>query len=215
MKTSLIRLATLGALSFSLVACTGNSTTSVPQLGNNGLATPLPSNPTIPAGVYTQIELLARPAIKEALESFNNHKVTNKVEPYDTVGDPLYGEIKGTVNLVRPPKPSVGSDYGTALQSILYPNEIAADLSNTTDKASYLGVETGGATGGKFGGRDIADDVVNIDLGAVFGGTLAALKVQPEDNQENNCLSQQSPDQKLQRASQAAGSTFPYLAPPH
>ena len=221
MNKFIISAAALGVLSLGLVACQGKST-SLPTISGvapGSLATPLPSNPTIPAGAYTQIELLARPAIKEALESFNNHKVTNKVEPYDKVNDPLYGEIKGTVNLVRPPKMTAtgAADYGTALQGILYPNEIIADLSNTADKASYLGVETGGATGGKFGGRDIADDVVNIDLGAVFGGTLAALKVQPEDNQENNCLSQQSADQKpsLQRPSQAAVPTFPYVAPPH
>ena len=70
---------------------------------------------------------------------------------------------------------------------MLYPNEIAADLSNTTDKASYLGFETGGATGGKFGGRDIADDVINIDLGADLRQHARQRSgVQPEDNQENN-----------------------------
>ncbi len=89
-------------------------------------------------------------------------------------------------------------------------------MSNTADKASYLGFETGGATGGKFGGRDLADDVINIDLGAVFGNTLVALGLQPEDGQENNCLSQQSPDvETLQRPSQANTGTFPYLSPPH
>ena len=53
-----------------------------------------------------QIELLSRPAIKEALESFNNHKVTNKVEPYvgTAGGDPLQGEIKATVDLFARPR---------------------------------------------------------------------------------------------------------------
>ncbi|GAC1571485.1 MAG: hypothetical protein NVS3B7_01650 [Candidatus Elarobacter sp.] len=215
MKNSIIGLVALGALSLTLAAC-GNNGTSLPQFAP-AFATPLPSNPTTPAGVYTQIELLSRPAIKEALQPFNNHKFTNKVEPYaGSPTDPLQADIKATVNLVRPPNAAAKTDFGTALQGILYPNEIAADLSNTTDKASYLGVETGGATGGKFGGRDIADDVINIDLGAVFGSTLVALKVQPEDNEENNCLSQQSPDVKtLQRPNQANTGTFPYLAPPH
>ncbi len=218
MKTTIIRIAALGVLGLGLAACQGKST-ALPVIGTGGLATPLPTNPTTPTGVYTQIELLSRPAIKEALESFNNHKITNKVEPYaGSPADPLQGEIKATVNLLRPPKttPTGPSDFGATLQSILYPNEMAADLSNTTDKASYLGFETGGATGGKFGGRDIADDVINIDLGAVFGNTLVALKLQPEDNQENNCLSQQSPDVKtLQRPSQANIGVFPYLSPPH
>ncbi len=217
MKTSIIGLVALGALSLGLTACGNNNATTLPVLGNNnGFATPLPTNPSAPSGSYVQIELLSRPAIKEALESFNNHKVTNRVQPYAGTagGDPLQGEIKATVDLLRPPKN--GADFGAALQGVLYPNEMAADLSNTTDKASYLGFETGGATGGKFGGRDIADDVINIDLGAVFGNTLVALKLQPEDGQENNCLSQQSPDQKtLLRPSQANTGTFPYLSPPH
>ncbi len=217
MKNYLIGFVALGALGLGLAGCNGGST-NVPALntGTSALATPLPTNPTTPTGAYVQIELLSRPAIKEALESFNNHKVTNKVQPYAGTagGDPLQGEIKATVDLLRPPKN--GADFGAALQGVLYPNEMAADLSNTTDKASYLGVETGGATGGKFGGRDIADDVINIDLGAVFGNTLVKLGLQPEDNQENVCLSQQSPDMKtLQRPSQASIGVFPYLSPPH
>jgi hypothetical protein len=216
MKTFIFGITALGALGLGLAGCNGGAT-NVPPLntGPSALATPLPANPATPSGAYVQIELLARPAVKEALESFNNHKVTNKVEPYvGSPADPLQGEIKATVDLLRPPKN--GADFGAALQGVLYPNEIAADLSNTTDKASYLGVETGGATGGKFGGRDIADDVINIDLGAIFGNTLVALGLQPEDNQENACLSQQSPDVKtLQRPSQASIGVFPYLSPPH
>jgi hypothetical protein len=216
MKISIIGLAALGTLAVGLAAC-GNNNTSLPVIGNgNGLATPLPTNPPTSTASYVQIELLSRPAVKEALESFNNHKVTNKVEPYAGTagGDPLQGEIKATVDLLRPPKN--GADFGAALQGVLYPNEIAADLSDTADKASYLGFETGGATGGKFGGRDLADDVINTDLGAIFGGTLVKLGLQPEDGQENNCLSQQSPDvATLQRSSQANTGTFPYLSPPH
>jgi len=217
MNKSIIGLLAIGALSAGLTACNSGSSSLPRTGGGGGLASPLPTNPPVSTASYTQIELLSRPAVKEALESFNNHKVTNHVEPYaGSPADPLQAEIKGTVDLVRPPNAAVGSDYGAALQGILYPNEIAVDLSNTTDKASYLGVETGGATGGKFGGRDIADDVINIDLGAVFGGTLAALHVQPEDNEENNCLSQQSPDVKtLQKPSQANTGTFPYLSPQH
>jgi len=215
MKTLIFSITALGALGLGLAGCNGGAT-NVPVLNTGtALATPLPTNPTTPTGAYVQIELLSRPAVKEALESFNNHKVTNKVQPYaGSPTDPLQGEIKATVNLLRPPKGT--SDFGTALQGILYPNEMAADLSNTTDKASYLGFETGGATGGKFGGRDIADDVINIDLGAIFGNTLVKLGLQAEDNQENACLSQQSPDMKtLQRPSQASIGVFPYLAPPH
>ncbi len=217
MKNSIIGLVAIGALGLGLTACNGGAT-SVPAFNTNatGLATPLPTNPTTPAGAYVQIELLSRPAVKEALESFNNHKITNKVEPYvGSPADPLQAEIKTTENTLRPPKSTPGgpADYGTALQKILYPNELAVDLASA-DKASYLGIETGGFTGGKFGGRDVNDDVINIDLGALFGNVLPTLGVPgaPEDNQENACLSSQNTPQ---RPSQAKLATFPYLNLPH
>lgn len=211
MKNTVIRLAAALPLSFALAACNGGST-SVPAFntGSNGLATPQPSNPTTPTGAYVQIELLSRPAVKEAFENFNDHKFTNAVEPYaGSPADPLQAEIKGTEDTLRPPKG--GADYGAALQSVLYPNEYAVNLAST-DAASYLGVETGGATGGKFGGRGITDDVIGISLGAAFGNTLPALGVQPEDNQENNCISKQN---VAINASQKPLGGFPYFAPPH
>ncbi len=214
MKNSILSLAALGALGLGLTACNGGAT-SVPTIGTGGaFATPLPTNPTTPSGAFVQIELLSRPAIKEAFENFNDHKITNKVEPYvGSPADPLQAEIKSTENTLRPPKntPTGPADYGAALQSVLYPNEYAVNLAST-DKASYLGVETGGATGGTFGGRDISDDVINIDLGAAFGNTLSALKVQPDDGQANNCISKQN---VAQAPSQQKLGSFPYFAPPH
>jgi len=211
MKRTIIVLAALAASGLGLAACNGSST-SVPFNGGSAFATPLPTNPTTPAGSYVQIELLARPAVKEALENFNDHKTTNAVEPYaGAPADPLFAEIKSTEDTLRPPNSSLGTDYGAALQSVLYPNEIAVNLGSTTN-ASYLGVETGGATGGTFGGRDLGDDVINISLGALFGNTLSKLGVQKDDGEENACISQQNTPQ---RASQAKIAAFPYLSAPH
>lgn len=214
MKNQLIGLAALGTLSLAFAGCNNNST-SVPQFSTgSAFATPQPTNPTTPTASYVQIELLARPAIKEAFENFNDHKTTNKVQPYaGSPTDPLQAEIKLTEDTLRPPKVvgGVQADYGAALQGVLYPNEIAVNLAST-DKASYLGVETAGATGGTFGGRDLSDDVVSIDLGAAFGTTLSALKLQPDDGQANNCISKQN---VAQGTSQAKSGTFPYLASPH
>ncbi len=194
MKFSIHVLA-IGALGFGLAACGGGA---------------VQSTPIAPAVVqYKQIELLSRPAVKELFEKFVDHQTTNTAEPY---ADPtLQGEIQSFTDALRPPSATLGSDYGKALASILYPNEITADLSQS-GIGSYLGVETGGATGGKFGGRALSDDVIDISLGAVFGNTLAALKVQPEDNQENNCLTK---DNVAMNASQAPTATFPYLHGPH
>jgi hypothetical protein len=192
-----IHLLALGALGFGLAACNSGG----------GAVNTTPIAPA--AKTFTQIELLSRPAVKELFEKFVDHQTSNASEPYADAT--LQGQIKGLTDALRPPNATLGTDYGAALASVLYPNEMTADLSQSGN-ASYLGVETGGATGGKFGGRDISDDVIDISLGAVFGNTLAALHVQPEDNEENNCLTS---DHVTQNATQAKIATFPYLHAPH
>ncbi len=132
------------------------------------------------AASFKQIELLSRPAIKEAFEAFESHDKTNRAEPY---ADPtLKGQIKSFASLFR------STTTASTLQAVLYPNEMLIDLSQNTTKGSYLGVESGGATGSKFGGRELSDDVIDIDLGALFGNTLSALKVIPDDKKEVPCL---------------------------
>jgi hypothetical protein len=197
-----IRILAIGALGFGLAACGGASavnTTPVQNVGTNGTQ-------------YKQIELLSRPAVKELFEKFVDHQTTNAAEPYaDTT---LQGEIQSFTDALRPPSATLGSDYGHALASVLYPNWITADISQT-GAAAYLGNETGGATSAThstFGGRAVTDDVIDISLGAVFGHTLATLHVQPEDNEENNCL---SVDNVTQATTQVPTGTFPYLAVPH
>jgi Domain of unknown function (DUF4331) len=204
-------LAAAATLAIGLIGC-NNSRSVPPGPGNNGgLAAPLPTNPPTSTASFVQIELLARPAVKEVFENFNDHKTTNAVEPYvGSPADPLQAEIKAFEDTVRPPKGPL--DYGATLATILYPNEIAADLSNTTDRASYLGVETGGATGGKFGGRDLSDDVVGISLGALFGNTLSSLGVIGDDGEENAWL---AAEHVAQNPNQAKTTTFPYAAVPH
>jgi hypothetical protein len=206
--------AALAAAVLALAACNSSAVSPPPRGGgSSGYATPLPTNPAATTTSYVQIERWGRPAVKEVFENFNDHKTTNAVEPYaGAPADPLQTEIKATEDTVRPPSASAHSDYGAALQSILYPDAMAADLSDSTDAASYLGIETGGATGGKFGGRAIKDDIVTISLGAMFGNTLAALKVEPEDGEENGCL---TTDNVAIDASQQPASTFPYLSAPH
>ncbi len=159
---------------------------------------------------YGQIELLARPAVKELFEKFVDHQITNVAEPYN---DPtLRGEIHSFTDALRPPKG--GADYGKVLASVLYPNEITVDLSQTGG-AAYLGNETGGATSATkstFGGRAVTDDVIDISLGAVFGKTLPTLGLVADDGQENICLTAQNIAQKPTQVPTAA---FPYLAVPH
>jgi hypothetical protein len=159
-----------------------------------------PTNP--PAGTtYKQIELLSRPAVKEAFEMFEDHNKTNRSEPY---ADPvLKSQIKSFSLMFRSKKTA------DTLQAVLYPNVMKADLSQNTSKAAYLGYETGGATGSKYGGRALDDDVIDISLGALFGNTLSALSLIPDDHKEAPCL---TTDNVAYDKSNT--TTFPYVQAP-
>ena len=113
---------------------------------------------------------------------FEDHNKTNRSEPYD---DPvLQGQILSFAEMFR------SKQWSQTLQAILYPNVMKADLSQNTTTAAYLGYETGGATGSKFGGRALDDDIIDISLGAIFGNTLSALGLIPDDGKEAPCLAQ-------------------------
>jgi hypothetical protein len=156
--------------------------------------------------VYVQEELLSRPAVKELFEKFNQHQYTNQTSPYAdiTIKDAIYDFSRRVVGR--------SAAISGALQSVLYPNELAADLSQS-GPAAYLGVETGGATGGTFGGRGLTDDVVDISLGAVFGNTIPALTGIPDDGKENGCLTNEHVTSG--QGGVQTQSTYPYLAPAH
>jgi len=191
--TTIVALGLAGALVSGCGGGGGNSVTSVPQKH--------------PAG-YVQIERLARPAIKEVFEPFNDHKVSNAAEPYN---DPtIKADIIATEDYVRPPNATLKTDYGATLAGILYPDEYQVDLSQA-GSAGYLGSESGGIYGGKFGGRDLTDDVVGVSLSALFGNALTLIGV-TDDGEENNCLKTEN---LTQRASQTQTATFPYFSAPH
>jgi hypothetical protein len=211
MNTRLIVLTALGALSIGLTSCNGSKAAAFPGANPpSPYATPV-ANPVTPTGTYVQIERLSRPAVKELFENFSDHATTNGLEPYNSGSDPLYTQIKSFTDTVRPPGTAPGApQYGTTIRSILYPDEMSANLASTSATAGYLGVETGLNS---FGGRDPGDDVIGTSLGVVFGNTLSAgLGLLADDGEENNCL---SAEHVTQDASQHRGTTFPYLASPH
>ena len=185
-----------GAFAVALGACSNNKSTP---------SAPVSPTPTGGTQTFQQFERLSRPAVKELFERFVDHQISNAAEPYNDAT--LQASITTFTGAFRAPA------YGTTLAAVLYPDEMAADLSDTTDtKAAYLGLETGGATGSKFGGRDLGDNVIDISLGAVFGSTLSALHLVTDDGKENNCLVSQN---LSQNPSQKNTGSFPYLAPPH
>ncbi len=190
----IIALCAAAAVGIIIAGCSSNSAGF-----NPGGAT----SPAMQPGStkYTQIELLSRPAVKEAFEAFASHDATNRSEPYaDTT---LRSQIKSFALNFRSEKTAA------TLQAVLYPNVMKVDLSQDTTAASYLGYETGGATGSKFGGRALADDVIDISLGALFGNTLSALGLIPDDHKEAPCLTTDNVAYDKMNT-----STFPYVQAP-
>lgn len=188
-------LAAAAVVGVIIAGCTSNSVGFNPAPGPSG-------NPGPPgATMYKQIELLSRPAVKEAFEAFASHDKTNRSEPY---ADPtLKSQIKSFALNFR------SNTTASTLQAVLYPNVMKVDLSQNTTTASYLGAETGGATGSKFGGRALDDDVIDISLGALFGNTLSALGLIPDDRKEAPCLTTDNV-----AYDKANTTSFPYVQAP-
>jgi hypothetical protein len=193
LKTSVGAVAALG---FGLAACSSSPVHLTPQ----------PSAPPA-ATTYTQIERLSRPAVKEVFEPFQDHQISNAVEPYN---DPtIKADIKTTEDALRPP--SATTDYGATLAGLLYPDEYLVNLSGTEAPLSatneyFLGTEL--SNGANFGGRAPNDDVIGLELAALFGNALTAAGV-ADDHEENDCLSAQN--LPAEDPAKKTTSTFPYL----
>jgi hypothetical protein len=161
--------------------------------------------------VPVQIELLSRPAVKELFEKFVDHQTTNAVEPYN---DPtLQGEIQSFTDALRPPECA----RRHRLRQSARRRALSQRRSRSTSRKPAA--RRTSATRPAARPRDaqhlrrtrITDDVIDISLGAVFGKTLSRSGSQPEDNEENNCL---SADNVAQNADAGADGHVPLPARP-
>jgi hypothetical protein len=164
---------------------------------------------------YAQIDRLARPAVNEVFATVanNRHMINDTDNPTDDHTQ-LANDISGFMTNTAGRSAAIT----TVVTSVLVPDTIIADLSQT-GSASYLGVETNGATGGKFGGRKLSDDVVDISLGVIFGNTVPALGLAPDDGKEiatltsDNVSDTTAPKHYLD-GSLGGAPTFPYVGAP-
>jgi|SRR5579871_1588895 len=157
-------------------------------------------------GQYKQIDRLARPAVNElfATVANNRHQVNDEDSPPNDVN-----ELKNDIDSFLTSPANRSPQTRAVIESILVPDMLKADLSKM-DKAAYLGTETGGATGGKFGGRALSDDVIDISLGIVFGNTISALGLAPDDGNEIPTLTTDN----VGPGGKHFLSSFPYLGNP-
>jgi hypothetical protein len=136
---------------------------------------------------YHQLDRLARPVVNEALATvtFRRHEHNDKDNPTDD-GDRTKGLITDIDSFLQFPA-GRSAPIRQVIESILVPDVMIADLSQT-DGASYLGYDVTQALSGgaksSFGGRSLTDDVVDISLGIIFGNTVPALGLAPDDGAE-------------------------------
>ena len=156
---------------------------------------------------YKQVDRLARPAVNEVFATVagNQHEINDLAIPTEDATN-LGPEIVDFMTNTAGRSPAIAN----FVKSVLVPDVLKFDL-NSNDAASYLGFETGGATGGKFGGRKLDDDVIDISLGVIFGGTVPALGLAAEDGKEIPTLTSDHVDASGKHFT----STFPYIGRPN
>lgn len=154
---------------------------------------------------FQQRDRLSRPVVNEVFATVANdrHKVNDEIAPTQDKD-----ELKNDINTFMTQVAGRSQATADVVTSVLIPDVMKADLSQTG--AAYLGYETGGATGGKFGGRALTDDVVDISLGVVFGNTLSALGLVADDGKEIPTLTSDNVGPGGKHFTQ----TFPYLGAP-
>lgn len=185
-----------------LAGCAGSNTTPV-----TGNVIGLWATTGVKSGnVYAQRDRLANPVVNEVFATVANdrHKINDEAEP-----DQDFHELKNDINTFMTQVAGRSQATANVVTSVLVPDTMKADLSQS-GPASYLGHETGGATGGTFGGRALTDDVVDISLGIVFGNTVSALGLAPDDGKEIPTLTSDNVDASGKHFT----STFPYLGAP-
>ena len=161
----------------------------------------------VPHGdVYAQKDRLARPVVNEVLATvaYDRHKINDEAAPSEDAEELRYDIL----NFMTFPAHRSAAIRET-VAAVLVPDVIRCDL-NEAGPAAYLGVETGGATGSKFGGRALTDDVVDLSLGVLFGNTIPALGLTADDHREIPSLTSDNVD--------ASGKhflpSFPFLGRP-
>lgn len=156
---------------------------------------------------YSQVDRLARPAINEVLATVanNRHQTNDQNNPTDDQNE-LAKDIQGFMTGTAGRSQAITD----VTKSVLVPDVLVADLSQNTTKAAYLGVETKGATGSAFGGRALTDDVVDADLGVIFGNTIPSLGLAPDDGKEIPTLAKDN----VGPGSKHFTNTFPYVGAP-
>lgn len=199
---SLIALSSLGAVVLS--GCAGTTTGGPVTLGEISVWT---TTNVKTGAVYAQQDRLANPVVNEVFATFANdrHKINNLASPDQDAAN-LANDIQGFMTGVAGRSQAITD----VVKSVFSKDMMVVNLGSTAANAAYLGVQTGGATGSTFGGRALTDDVVDVSLGVVFGNTVPALGLAPDDGNEIPTLTTDN----VGPGGKHFTNTFPYLGSP-
>ena len=167
------------ALALGIAAC-----------GNDDSPATAPTNTRI----FRQVERLGNPLVSEVLLAKRNHGFHNAGMPSTDMANHAT-EIRSFIANVAGRDASVQS----TLVAVLLPDMLVVQTNRAPNTAGWL---TWALADG-YGGRRLADDVVDAGLSALFGSLLSPDHVSPGLTTDNVAANDK-----------AFGTTFPYLAPP-
>ena len=146
------------------------------------------------ARMYNQLQRLGNPLVSEVFLAKRSHPTHGSIGP-DADAAIIGAEFKNFVRTVAGRKEEVAN----TLAAVLLPDMLIVQSNKATNTAGWL---TWALADG-WGGRKLADDVVDAGLMALFGPLLDADNVSPGLTTDN--VASDSPFQ----------ATFPYLATPN
>ena len=148
-------LATLGVAALAFAAACGSDSNTT------GVITPT----DVPA-TFNQVQRLGNPLVSEVLLLKRDHAFHGSSNPSDDVAN-FTTPVKGFVAQFRPNATALQN----ALAGTLLPDMLQVQTDQPQSGAGYLSYVLSG-TGKGYGGRKLADDVVDISLTAVFSDLL-------------------------------------------
>ena len=148
--------------------------------------------------VYDQVEFLGNPLVSEVTILKANHDAYNRTQPYNTA---TFGpQSLAFINAFRGAQPVVANTLG----AVLYPDMLIVESSRNPATAGWLSW----ALASGWGGRKLADDVVDAGLSAIFGKIITATGAFCDNFTLPLCTDNVGANDKV------FSSSFPYLAAP-
>ena len=180
---------------FSAGACSDDATAPTRRMNDVSIEDVDVENDGV---IYDQVEFLGNPLVSEVTIVKANHDEYNRTQPYNTA---TFGpQSLAFINAFRGGQPVVANTLG----AVLYPDMLIVESSRNPATSGWLSW----ALAAGWGGRNLADDVVDAGLSAIFGKIVTADGAFCDNFTLPLCTDNVGVNDK------AFGSTFPYLAAP-